>query len=205
MLREGEQQAREGGFYGSRSSRLNCLAASTKVPAMKKSIILVSALSVVAMALVSCASDSDVDPFRVRADTTTPTTNQRQRTITRQWNVTHNLPHKLPPLFLPDFPLLSLFRRRRYAHRLAHCLVEFDRTRERSACCRIDQVTAEHILSRIHASSLQKNKPVSSGSRSRNTARNSGRQRTWNAKIDFADQCRAHDKENRKPFDAHLQ
>jgi uncharacterized lipoprotein YbaY len=39
---------------------------------MKKSIILVSALSVVVMALVSCASDSD-DPFRVRPDTTTPT------------------------------------------------------------------------------------------------------------------------------------
>jgi len=40
---------------------------------MKKSIILVSALSVVVMALVSCASDSDVDPMRVRADTTGPT------------------------------------------------------------------------------------------------------------------------------------
>src|SRR5712691_996316 len=53
--------------------RLNCRAASTTVPAMKKSIILVSALSVVVMALVSCASDSDVDPFRVRTDTTTPT------------------------------------------------------------------------------------------------------------------------------------
>jgi hypothetical protein len=52
--------------------RLNCPAASTTVPAMKKSIILVSALSVVVMALVSCASDSDVDPFRVRTDTTTP-------------------------------------------------------------------------------------------------------------------------------------
>ena len=46
--------------------RLNCLAASTTVPAMKKSIILVSVLSVVAMMLVSCASDSDVD-------STTPT------------------------------------------------------------------------------------------------------------------------------------
>jgi hypothetical protein len=44
--------------------RLNCPAASTTVPAMKKSIILVSALSVVVMALVSCASNSDVDPFR---------------------------------------------------------------------------------------------------------------------------------------------
>ena len=52
--------------------RLNCPAASTTVPAMKKSIILVSALSVVVMALVSCASDSDVDPFRVHTDTTTP-------------------------------------------------------------------------------------------------------------------------------------
>jgi len=39
---------------------------------MKKSIILVSALSVVVMALVSCASNSDVDPFRVNADKTTP-------------------------------------------------------------------------------------------------------------------------------------
>src|SRR5436189_2236255 len=52
--------------------RLNCPAASTTVPAMKKSIILVSALSVVVMALVSCASDSDVDPFRVRTEPTTP-------------------------------------------------------------------------------------------------------------------------------------
>jgi hypothetical protein len=39
---------------------------------MKKSIILVSALSVVVMALVSCASNSDVDPFRAGTDTTTP-------------------------------------------------------------------------------------------------------------------------------------
>jgi len=52
--------------------RLNCAAASTTVPAMKKSIILVSALSVVVMALVSCASDSDVDPFRARTEPTTP-------------------------------------------------------------------------------------------------------------------------------------
>ena len=37
---------------------------------MKKSIILVSALSVVVMALVSCASDSDVDPFRATGPTT---------------------------------------------------------------------------------------------------------------------------------------
>ena len=53
--------------------RLNCPAASTTVPAMKKSIILVSALSVVVMALVSCASDSDVNPYRVNTDTTTTT------------------------------------------------------------------------------------------------------------------------------------
>jgi hypothetical protein len=53
--------------------RLNCPAASTTVPAMKKSIILVSALSVVVMALVSCASDSDVDPNRVRFDAPPPT------------------------------------------------------------------------------------------------------------------------------------
>jgi hypothetical protein len=52
--------------------RLNCPAASATVPAMKKSIILVSALSVVVMALVSCASDSDVDPFRVNVNPTTP-------------------------------------------------------------------------------------------------------------------------------------
>jgi hypothetical protein len=51
--------------------RLNCPAASTTVPAMKKSIILVSALSVVVMALVSCASDSD-DPFRVDTDKKAP-------------------------------------------------------------------------------------------------------------------------------------
>jgi hypothetical protein len=37
---------------------------------MKESIILVSAFSVVVMALVSCASDSDVDPARVRTETT---------------------------------------------------------------------------------------------------------------------------------------
>src|SRR6476659_1990511 len=52
--------------------RLNCPAASTTVPAMKKSIILVSALSVVVMALVSCASHSDVDPFRVNTEKTPP-------------------------------------------------------------------------------------------------------------------------------------
>src|SRR6266704_866899 len=52
--------------------RLNCPAASTTVPAMKKSIILVSALSVVVMALVSCASNSDVDPFRARTEPTPP-------------------------------------------------------------------------------------------------------------------------------------
>jgi len=51
--------------------RLNCPAASTTVPAMKKSIILVSALSVVVMALVSCASNYD-DPFRVNTEPTTP-------------------------------------------------------------------------------------------------------------------------------------
>ena len=51
--------------------RLNCPAASPTVPAMKKSIILVSALSVVVMALVSCASNYD-DPFRVNTETTTP-------------------------------------------------------------------------------------------------------------------------------------
>jgi hypothetical protein len=51
---------------------LNRPPASTTVPAMKKSIILVSALSVVVMALDSCASHSD-DPFRVvPADTTAP-------------------------------------------------------------------------------------------------------------------------------------
>ena len=52
--------------------RLNCPAASTTVPAMKKSIILVSALSVVVMALDSCASHSDVDPFQVQAEKTAP-------------------------------------------------------------------------------------------------------------------------------------
>ncbi|MGB9157077.1 MAG: hypothetical protein WCB20_11335 [Chthoniobacterales bacterium] len=39
---------------------------------MKKSIILVSALSVVVMALVSCASDSNVDPFRVNTEKKPP-------------------------------------------------------------------------------------------------------------------------------------
>ena len=52
--------------------RLNCPAASTTVPAMKKSIILVSALSVAVMALVSCASNSYDDPFRARTEPTTP-------------------------------------------------------------------------------------------------------------------------------------
>jgi hypothetical protein len=52
--------------------RLNCPAASTTVLAMKKSIILVSALSVVVMALDSCASHSDVDPFQVQAEKTAP-------------------------------------------------------------------------------------------------------------------------------------
>jgi hypothetical protein len=51
---------------------LNRPPASTTVLAMKKSIILVSALSVAVMALDSCASHSDVDPFRVSADTTAP-------------------------------------------------------------------------------------------------------------------------------------
>jgi len=40
---------------------------------MKKSIILVSALSLVVMALVSCASDSDGDPNQVRVDRPPPT------------------------------------------------------------------------------------------------------------------------------------
>jgi hypothetical protein len=39
---------------------------------MKKSIILFSALSMLVMGLVSCASDSDVDPYRARMDTTAP-------------------------------------------------------------------------------------------------------------------------------------
>jgi hypothetical protein len=39
---------------------------------MKKSIILVSALSVVVMALVSCASDSNDNPFRVNTEPTAP-------------------------------------------------------------------------------------------------------------------------------------
>jgi hypothetical protein len=39
---------------------------------MKKSIILVSALSVLVMALVSCASNSNVDPFRVNTEKTPP-------------------------------------------------------------------------------------------------------------------------------------
>src|SRR5690349_14096185 len=52
--------------------RLNRPAASTTVPAMKKSILLVLALSVVVMALVSCASNSYDDPFRVNTEPTTP-------------------------------------------------------------------------------------------------------------------------------------
>ncbi|HEY4271318.1 MAG TPA: hypothetical protein VGM65_04890 [Candidatus Udaeobacter sp.] len=43
---------------------------------MKKSIILVSALSVLVMALVSCASNSDGDPFRARTEPTTPEHNE---------------------------------------------------------------------------------------------------------------------------------
>jgi hypothetical protein len=59
------------GFYSSRRSAIELPAASTTVSAMKKSIILVSAFSVVLMALVSCASDSD-DPFRVHVGPTEP-------------------------------------------------------------------------------------------------------------------------------------
>jgi hypothetical protein len=39
---------------------------------MKKSIILVSGLSVAVMALVSCASNSYEDPLRARTEPTTP-------------------------------------------------------------------------------------------------------------------------------------
>jgi hypothetical protein len=41
--------------------RLNCPAASTTILAMKKSIILISVLSVAVMALVSCAIDDTPD------------------------------------------------------------------------------------------------------------------------------------------------
>jgi hypothetical protein len=54
--------------YGSRGSGIELPAGLTIVPVMKKSIILVSALSVVVMVLVSCASSSDVDPYRVDPD-----------------------------------------------------------------------------------------------------------------------------------------
>jgi hypothetical protein len=60
------------GFYGSRRSAIELPGGVSDSSAMKKSIILVSALSVVVMALVSCASDSDVDPFRARTEPTTP-------------------------------------------------------------------------------------------------------------------------------------
>jgi hypothetical protein len=52
--------------------RLNCPAASPTLPAMKKSIILVSALSILVMGLVSCASDADVDPYRARMEPSRP-------------------------------------------------------------------------------------------------------------------------------------
>jgi hypothetical protein len=57
---------------------------------MKKSIILVSALSVVVMALVSCASDSDVvDPYRVNVDKTPPPYHEAapSHTHTDQWGL----------------------------------------------------------------------------------------------------------------------
>ena len=57
-------------FYGSRRSAIELPGGVNDSSAMKKSIILVSALSVVVMALVSCASDSDVDPFRATGPTT---------------------------------------------------------------------------------------------------------------------------------------
>jgi len=60
-------------LYGARRYVIELPGGVNDVPAMKKSIILVSGLSVVVMALVSCASDSDGDPFRARMDTTTPT------------------------------------------------------------------------------------------------------------------------------------
>jgi len=67
-----DHQKMVAGFYGSRRSAIELPAASTTVPAMKKSIILVSALSVVVMALVSCASNSYEDPFRASTEPTTP-------------------------------------------------------------------------------------------------------------------------------------
>src|SRR5215813_4236864 len=64
------------GCYGSRRSAIELPGGVNEVPAMKKSIILVSALSVVVMALVSCASNSDVDPFRVNTEPTTPVSHE---------------------------------------------------------------------------------------------------------------------------------
>jgi len=60
------------GFYGSRRSAIELPGGVNDSSCHEKSIILVSALSVVVMALDSCASHSDVDPFRVPADTTAP-------------------------------------------------------------------------------------------------------------------------------------
>jgi hypothetical protein len=59
-------------LYGARRYVIKLPGGVNDVPAMKKSIILVSTLSGVVMALVSCASDSDVDPFRVNTEPTTP-------------------------------------------------------------------------------------------------------------------------------------
>jgi hypothetical protein len=62
------------GFYGSRRSAIELPGGVNDSSCHEKSIILASALSVVVMALVSCASNSDVDPFRVNTEpTTTPT------------------------------------------------------------------------------------------------------------------------------------
>jgi hypothetical protein len=52
--------------------RLNCWEVSTTVPAMTKLIVLVSAISVGMMALVSCASSSDDNPYRVNTEPKTP-------------------------------------------------------------------------------------------------------------------------------------
>jgi len=60
------------GFYGSRRSAIELPGDVNDSSSVKKSIILVSALSVVVMALVSCASNSYDDPFRARTEPTTP-------------------------------------------------------------------------------------------------------------------------------------
>ena len=70
-------------LYDSRRFVIECPALSTTILTMKKSIILISALSVVAMTLASCESMlNSFNPFSPE----TTTTSTSDSTVTRQTN-----------------------------------------------------------------------------------------------------------------------